>query len=107
VVRIYRIIQRKSQTPLYNIGVTSKLTGLPIWTLRWIEKHGLVSPQRTEGNQRLYSDEDIDTLQQICSLLEEHVNVQGIRVIMKMRIEYYSESSEPEDNDTEERSEKK
>lgn len=63
----------------------SRLSGLPIWTLRWIEKHGLVAPKRTEGNQRLFSDLDVSRLETISSLMAAKVNLAGIRVILKMR----------------------
>lgn len=85
VVRILSRIKRTRDTPIYNIGTASRLSGLPIWTLRWIERHGLVSPRRTGGNQRLFSDEDLDRLSVIRELMEEKVNLAGIRVILRMR----------------------
>ena len=72
-------------TPIYNIGAASRLCGLPIWTLRWIEKHALVRPRRTDGNQRLYSKRDVDALTRIRELMEKKVNLAGIRVILAMR----------------------
>jgi MerR family glutamine synthetase transcriptional repressor len=63
----------------------SKLAGIPIWTLRWIERHGLVAPRRTSGNQRLYSDVDVEHLELIRGLMEKKVNLAGIRVILGMR----------------------
>jgi MerR family transcriptional regulator, glutamine synthetase repressor len=86
--RLLARIVRKKTTPVYSIGAASRLTGLPVYTLRWIEKHELVSPERTEGRQRLFSDADIELLQLIRSLIEEGVNMQGVRVIIKMRIKY-------------------
>jgi DNA-binding transcriptional MerR regulator len=61
------------------------LTGIPIWTLRWIEKHGLLSPDRTRGRQRLYSDVEMDLLRDVRGLMEQKVNLAGIRVILRMR----------------------
>lgn len=85
VVRILRRITRTRTTAVYNIGAASRLTGLPIWTLRWIERHELVVPERTEGRQRLFSDADLELLDLIRELMEERVNMAGIRVILRLR----------------------
>ena len=79
------VVRRDRRTPVYNIGVTSRLTGLPVYTLRWIESHGLVSPRRTEGNQRLFSEEDLELLQRVRDLMAQHVNLPGIRIILRMK----------------------
>jgi MerR family transcriptional regulator, glutamine synthetase repressor len=79
------VVKRERTTPVYNIGVASRLTGLPIHTLRWIERQGLVSPFRTEGNQRLFSEDDMELIQEIRELLAQHVNVPGIRIILSDR----------------------
>ena len=83
--RLYRPQRRTSRTPVYTIGAASRLTGIPIWTLRWIEKHGLLRPNRTEGRQRLYTDTELDSLRAVRALMEQKVNLAGIRVILKMR----------------------
>lgn len=83
--RLYRPQRRTSRTPVYTIGAASRLTGIPIWTLRWIEKHGLLRPNRTEGRQRLYTDTELDQLRAVRGLMEQKVNLAGIRVILKMR----------------------
>jgi len=85
VVKTFPRVQKTRRTPIYNIGAASRLVGLPIWTLRWIESHELVSPRRTAGNQRLYSELDLDVLNTIRELMEEKVNLAGIRVILRMR----------------------
>ena len=48
--------------PLYMISVAAKLAGVHPQTLRSYEQKGLVSPQRTSGNTRMYSKADIDRL---------------------------------------------
>ena len=63
----------------------ARLTGIPIWTLRWIEKHGVLRPGRTDGRQRLYSEEEMDLLREVRGLMEQKVNLAGIRVILSMR----------------------
>lgn len=83
--RLDRPLRRTRATPVYTIGAASRLTGIPIWTLRWIEKHGLLSPDRTPGRQRLYSDLEMETLREIRALMEQKVNLAGIRVILRLR----------------------
>ena len=51
--------------PLYMISVAAKLAGVHPQTLRSYEQKGLVSPQRTSGNTRMYSKADIDRLELI------------------------------------------
>jgi MerR family glutamine synthetase transcriptional repressor len=53
--------------------------------LRWIEKHGLLSPNRTRGHQRLYSDVELELLREVRGLMEQKVNLAGIRVILRLR----------------------
>ncbi len=71
-------------TPVYNISVASRLSGIPEHTIRWLERNQLISPGRTEGNQRLFSDADIDVLRRIKELLDEKVNAAGIRVVLRI-----------------------
>ncbi|NIR98916.1 MAG: MerR family transcriptional regulator, partial [Gammaproteobacteria bacterium] len=52
--------QRVDTTPRYRIGAVSRLTGISTHTLRvWERRYGALSPQRTEGGDRLYSDADL------------------------------------------------
>ncbi|MBI2385197.1 MAG: MerR family transcriptional regulator [Elusimicrobia bacterium] len=67
------------------MGAASRLTGIPIWTLRWIERHGLLRPSRTRGRQRLYNDFDLNRLRDIRGWMEKKVNLAGIRVILSLR----------------------
>lgn len=85
VARLYRPQRRTTRTPVYTIGAASRLTGIPIWTLRWIEKHGLLRPSRSTGRQRLYADSELEQLREVRTLMEQKVNLAGIRVIMRMR----------------------
>ncbi len=82
--RLYRPVKRTTATPVYTIGAASRLTGIPIWTLRWIERHGLLRPSRTQGRQRLYTDVDMTRLRDIRSWMEKKVNLAGIRVILSL-----------------------
>lgn len=55
---------------VYPIGVVQRLTGLTARQIRYYEKAGLISPGRTRGGHRLYSQENVDVLLQIRSLRE-------------------------------------
>ncbi len=72
--------------PIYVISVAAKMIGLHPQTLRHYENVGLVVPERSEGNIRLYSPADIDRLRQISRLTDElGVNLAGVQVILDMR----------------------
>lgn len=85
MIKLLRRLERTRATPIYGIGAASRLSGLPIWTLRWIEKHALVRPSRTRGNQRAFSEEQVERLSLIRDLMEKKVNLAGIRMILAMR----------------------
>ena len=64
--------------PLYMISVAAELAGDTPQTLRIYEQNGLVSPQRTSGNTRMYSQADIERLQLINALTDEGINLAGV-----------------------------
>lgn len=74
-------------TPLYAISVASQLTGLHPQTLRQYDKLGLVSPQRTNGRNRLYSARDIAKLQEVADLSNAGVSLEGIRRVLELQAE--------------------
>lgn len=67
------------EIPVYPIGVAQKLTGLSGRQIRYYESEGLLSPHRTKGNQRLYSPNDVDMLLKIKELLQQGLNIEGVR----------------------------
>jgi MerR family transcriptional regulator, heat shock protein HspR len=69
------------------IGVAAELAGVHPQTLRIYERKGLVRPQRTSGNTRRYSQQDIERLQAIQRLTDEGVNLAGVKQIMELRVE--------------------
>ena len=72
--------------PVYAIGVVSKLLDMPEWTLRAIEKEGLIRPKRLNKKNRFYSLRDIKRLEYIHYLMEDKgVNVSGIKIILEIR----------------------
>jgi MerR family transcriptional regulator/heat shock protein HspR len=71
--------------PVYVISVVSKLVELPVWTLRQLDKAGIVCPKRIGKKSRLYSLKDIKKLEYVHYLMEDkHVNISGIRVILEL-----------------------
>ncbi len=78
-------IQISPDEPVYVISVVSKLVSLPVWTLRQLDKAGVVCPERIGKKSRLYSLKDIKRLEYIHYLMEEkRVNIHGIRIILEI-----------------------
>ena len=71
--------------PLYMIGVAAELAGVHPQTLRIYEQKGLVSPQRTRGNTRMYSQADIERLELINELTSEGINLAGVIRILDLK----------------------
>ena len=71
---------------VYSIGVVARLTGLHEQTIRQYERLGLVSPQRSPGGTRMFSDLDVARLSSIASLTRDlGVNLAGAEIILRMR----------------------
>ena len=71
--------------PLYMIGVAAELAGVHPQTLRAYEQKGLVTPQRTSGNPRMYSQADIERLSLINELTGEGINLAGVIRILDLQ----------------------
>jgi len=71
--------------PLYMISVAAQLAGVHPQTLRAYEQKGLVSPQRTSGNTRMYSPADIERLELINELTSEGINLAGVIRILDLQ----------------------
>jgi MerR family transcriptional regulator/heat shock protein HspR len=68
------------------ISAVADMYGIHPQTLRLYEREGLLKPSRTEGNTRLYTDEDLERLEFILSLARDlGVNIAGISIILEMR----------------------
>lgn len=73
----------RANDAVFVISVAARLVGMHANTLRKYENEELLQPARTEGNLRLYSQEDIQRLRQIKALSEERgINVAGIRMAL-------------------------
>ena len=71
--------------PVYMIGVAARLSGMHPQTLRSYEQKGLVTPQRTSGNTRMYSQADIERLELINELTDEGINLAGVIRILDLQ----------------------
>ena len=70
----------------YMISSVAEMYGIHPQTLRLYEREGLLKPSRTEGNTRLYTDDDVQRLEFILSLARDlGVNISGIAIILQMR----------------------
>ena len=74
-----------AEEPLYTMAVAARLTGMHPQTLRKYERAGLLSPARPSGNQRLYSEADIERLRRIQHLVDERgINIAGLELALGM-----------------------
>ncbi len=71
--------------PVYMISVAAELAGVHPQTLRTYEQKGLVTPQRTSGNTRMYSQADIERLELINELTGEGINLAGVIRILDLQ----------------------
>ena len=69
----------------YVISVAARMVGIEAHTLRYYERLGLVQPERSSGNIRLYSEEDIERLRYIKALMSDcGVNLAGVEVALRL-----------------------
>lgn len=77
---------KQKREGFYTIGVVARMYDIHPQTLRLYEKRGLLTPHRTGGNTRLYSQRDVEVLEFILTLTNElHVNVAGVEIIVQLR----------------------
>ena len=76
----------KKRVKTYTISAVAEMFDIHPQTLRLYEREGLLKPSRSDGNTRLYSDDDIERLEVILSLTRDlGVNLAGVEIIMNMR----------------------
>jgi MerR family glutamine synthetase transcriptional repressor len=71
--------------PLFPIGIVMQLTDLTARQIRYYEEHQLISPARTDGNRRMFSLNDIDLLLEIKDLIDQGINLAGIKQLFAMK----------------------
>ena len=89
--------QTDKNRPLYMISVAADLAGLHPQTLRIYESKGLVTPQRTSGNTRMYSQADVERLELITRLTDEGINLAGVVRILDMKERMAKQEAENEE----------
>jgi MerR family transcriptional regulator, heat shock protein HspR len=72
---------------VYGISVAASLVGNAPQNLRLYEARGLVTPARSDGGTRLYSEEDLARLRVISELLENGLNLAGIHMVLGLQEE--------------------
>jgi len=77
---------RQKAKAAYMISAVSEKYGIHPQTLRLYEREGLLRPSRSDGNTRLYTDDDLERLEVILSLTRDlGVNLAGVEIILNMR----------------------
>ena len=77
---------RRKGKGAYMISAVAEMYEIHPQTLRMYEKEGLLLPSRSEGNTRLYTDEDLERLEFILNLARDlGVNIAGIAIVLQMR----------------------
>ena len=74
----------RSERGVYGMSVASELAGISPQTLRLYEQRGLLTPTRTSGGTRRYSDADLARLRDITELVCAGVNLAGIARILEL-----------------------
>src|SRR2546425_10233825 len=83
---IYQLFYMKRKAKTYTISAVADQYGIHPQTLRLYEREGLLKPSRSEGNTRLYTDEDLERLELVLSLTRDlGVNLAGVEIILNMR----------------------
>ncbi|MEA3421700.1 MAG: helix-turn-helix transcriptional regulator [Acidobacteriota bacterium] len=77
---------KKESKKYHHISTVARIYNIHPQTLRLYEREGLLKPSRSEGNTRLYSDEDLKQLELILDIIRDlGVNLAGVEVILNMR----------------------
>src|SRR4029079_14937558 len=84
--RLAIMTAKRSGKAYYMISAVAQKYNIHPQTLRLYEREGLLKPSRTEGNTRLYSEEDLEQLETILSPTRDlGVNLAGVEIILNMR----------------------
>ena len=79
--------EMRKAVPVLPISTVMQLTNLTARQIRYYEEHHLIEPVRTEGNRRMFSLNDIDELLEIQELLEQGINIAGIKKVFALKKE--------------------
>lgn len=79
--------EMRRSVPVLPISTVMQLTNLTARQIRYYEEHHLIEPVRTEGNRRMFSLKNIDELLEIQELLEQGINIAGIKKVFALKKE--------------------
>jgi len=80
------MVTKRKKQGTYMISVVADMYSIHPQTLRLYEREGLLRPSRSDGNTRLYTDEDLERLEFILNLARDlGVNIAGIAIVLQMR----------------------
>ena len=77
----------RRQAGVFAISVAAEMTSMQIQNLRVYERRGLVTPDRTAGGTRLYSEQDVERLHRIRDLLAAGLNLAGVAKVLALEAE--------------------
>jgi DNA-binding transcriptional MerR regulator len=80
-------VERDASQGVYAISVVTELTGIEPHTLRLYESRGLLTPARSEGGVRRYSDQDVQRLERISALAATGLNLTGVKRVLELEAE--------------------
>src|SRR6476660_1718547 len=76
----------KRKKGYFSISAVAKMFSVHQQTIRLYEKEGLITPKRSEGNTRLFSEEDVNRLEEIIYLTHQlGINLAGVEMILKLK----------------------
>lgn len=76
----------KRKKGFYSISAVAEMFSVHQQTIRLYEKEGLIAPKRSEGNTRLFSEEDVDRLEEVIYLTHQlGINLAGVEMILKLK----------------------
>ncbi|MGH1564825.1 MerR family transcriptional regulator [Mumia sp. DW29H23] len=81
------MVTRGPAHAVYAISVAAELAGTAVQNLRVYEREGLLTPQRTSGGTRRYSEDDVVRLRRIVALLASGLNIAGVTMVLSLEDE--------------------
>lgn len=78
---------RRRDLPFFTMGQVAQMLDVQQPFLRRLEAHDLLTPARSEGNQRRYSQADVDRLGEILGLIDEGLTLTGVQRVLELQAE--------------------
>lgn len=76
----------RRQKAYYSISAVAQMFAIHQQTIRLYEKEGLIAPKRSEGNTRMFSEEDVNRLEEVIHLTHQlGINIAGVQMILKLQ----------------------